>query len=611
MKISRRKFLAGTGLVVASGLVGPPAAAAGTIPETSRDSVFTRGGAGPRYWSTYGWNYPNNAPIPEPEWQANIDWVAATFASSGYDLICTDGWVDGTQNTTANGYIQSYSDSWAHDWAYWAQYLAAKGLKLGVYYNPLWITKSAVDNPSVTVAGRPDVSVSSLVNAGDTLNSNGQLYWLDVTRDGAKEYVQCYVDYFKNLGAVYLRTDFWSWYESGYDANVGTVGVAHGSANYATALSWVDEAAGDDVEVSVVMPNLFGHGANELLHGDLVRIDADVTSGGWAALSAGRQSWQSTWSQWFNPFGGFTGFSDVAGRGRLILDGDFLLLSSFASDDERRTAITLFTVNGSPLAIADRHDTIGGNASFYTNPEVLALHDAGLVAKPFYYNGDGYDTDAGSRDSERWLGQLPDGSWVVALFNRNDGPSPTTKSVDFAADLGLSGAAAVRDLWARADLGGLTGFSASLAPHACRLVTVTPTGTPRYAAEVAARGGGAHFNNDHTGHAGFGFVDGLGTTGASVLFAVAAPAAGSYQVTVRYANATGAASTMTLVAQDESRAVLGGPAQVTFPALADWNTWSTASATLTLRQGVNLLTLARTDADTGAINLDYLDVTPS
>ena len=585
------------------------------LPVNSRDSVFTRGGAGPRYWTVYGWDYPNNAAIPESVWQQNVDWVASTFKPYGYDMCVTDGWIDYTQNTTGNGYILSYQDSWTNTWEYWSQYLQQRGMSLGVYYNPLWVCKSAVEDTSKTVVGRPDVAIADIVDAGDWFggaSSAQQLYWVDVTKDGAREYVQGYVEYFKQLGVAFLRVDFLSWYESGYDQNVGaSVGVAHGSANYATALSWMSEAAGDDVMLSLVMPNLFNHGANEILYGDSVRIDDDALTGGWGVLSAGRQDWTDSWSQWHNPFGGFTGFADRSGRGQLCLDGDFLVLNGFASDAEKQTAVTLYTMAGSQLAIADRVDNIGDDAQFYTNTEVLALNAQGLAAKPYFYSNTPFSQDSGSRDTGSWIGQLPDGSWAVALINRGDGPGTTSKGLDLTADLGINGPGTVRDLWAQQDLGTLSALSVDLEPHACQLVRIVPTEQVlRYQAAFAAWGGGAMFNNNHTGYSAMGFVDTLGTAGATVTFAISADQAGSRQVTFRYANATGAASTDTVAVTDEAGNQAASPVQVSFPNLADWDTWGEVTVALEFLAGVNLLTLAYTTADTGAINLNYLEIQP-
>ena len=625
MTVSRRALFRGAGAAALGGLavglapdrrghevplrVAQTAATVPAILPTSRNSVFTRSGSGPLYWSAYGWNYPNNAALPESVWQQNIDWVAANFASYGYTMACTDGWVDYTQGTNANGYITSYSDSWTNDWSYWASYLAAKGMKLGVYYNPLWVTSTAVNDPGKTVVGLPGTTVGSIVDSGDYLNSDGELYWVDVTKPGAQQFIQGYVQYFKNLGVTYLRTDFWSWYEAGATDNQGGI-VAHGSSNYATALQWISEAAGDDMEVSVVMPNLYNNAANEVLYADLVRIDDDAQNGSWSHLSAGRQTWQDSWSQWSNAFSGFTGWAHRSGRGQLILDGDFLMMDSFASDAERQTAINIFTVTGSPIAISDRVDTIGGYASFYQNTEVLALHNQGLTAKPYFYNSDLYSVAGTSRDTERWMGQLPDGSWAVAMFNRNDS-NTVSKTVDFSADLGIVGQATVRDLWAHADLGLATSVSTSLAPHASQLVHIVPQETvKRYQAAFAAWGGGANFDNNHSGYSAMGFVDKLeaASAGAMVTFAVQAATAGTYSISYRYANAMGYTSTMTVAVEDTSGNTVQAPFQVSFPSLADWDTWGSVSGTVTLAAGTNLITIARTADDTGAINLNYLEL---
>ncbi len=407
-------------------------------------------------------------------WQANIDWVAEELAPHGYTMVCTDGWIDGDQDVTSHGYIKSLSDDWEHDWAWWADYLDKRGMQLGVYYNPLWATKSAVTDRSVKVVGRPDVAVADIVNTGDFFDGGGQLQWVDASRDGAEEYVRGYVEYFRDLGAVFLRIDFLGWYEIGYDQNEGTIGTGHGRESYVRALQWMREGAGPDMQLSLVMPNLFDHAAAERLYGDLVRIDNDATFGQWYHLSGGRQTWQPIWSQWNNPFLGFTGFSDVSGHGQLVLDGDPLLMSTFTTDTERRTAVNLFTMAGAPIAVGDQYDTIGGNADLYTNPEVLSVRRAGLVGKPLSSNPHAYDYDQTSRDPERWIGQLPDGSWVVGLFNRTDGPGPSKRTIDFAAAMGLTGPAKVRDLWAHQDLGAFSTWGVTLAPHASALVTVTP-----------------------------------------------------------------------------------------------------------------------------------------
>ena len=145
LPLSRRTVLTSIAAAAALGVavVHPTSArAAAGVPSASRNSPWSRRGSGPLYWNSYGYNFPHDAPIPESEWQANIDWLARDFAPSGYTMANTDGWVEWSTRTTANGYVTSYNDQWQHDWGYWQRYLQQRGMELGVYYNPLWVTES-------------------------------------------------------------------------------------------------------------------------------------------------------------------------------------------------------------------------------------------------------------------------------------------------------------------------------------------------------------------------------------------------------------------------------------------------------------------------------------
>ena len=60
-------------------------------------------------------------------------------------MVCTDGWIESAQTVNDNGYVTKYNDTWSHDFAYWIEYNRNKGLKTGIYYNPLWMTRTAYD----------------------------------------------------------------------------------------------------------------------------------------------------------------------------------------------------------------------------------------------------------------------------------------------------------------------------------------------------------------------------------------------------------------------------------------------------------------------------------
>jgi hypothetical protein len=616
--VTRRNLFKGGGLaavgVAAASLSSCSTEAhdvATSAPEAADASVavtidrFRRGGVGPLYWSTYGYNIKTNKAMPQEVWTKNLDWVAQNLAPYGYRMVCTDGWIDYSQKTNKNGYVSSYQDNWTLDWAGMAKDAAGRGLELGVYYNPLWVVTSAIKDRSITVAGRPDVKVADLVNPGDTHDGSPNLNWVDVNRDGAEEYVKGYVSYFRSLGAVFLRVDFLAWYEVGYDQSGENTGVAHGREAYLRALSWMREAAGDMI-LSLVMPNCFDHAAAERQFGDMIRIDNDVGFGTWYALSEGSQTWQPIWSQWNNPFLGFTGFSDVAGRGQLVLDGDPLYMSTFSNDDERRTAISLFTIAGAPIAVADQYDTISNYSEFFQNKEVLSLRERGLVGKPIYRNSHGYFFDTTSRDCERWVGQLSDGSWVVGLFNRDNGPKRTRKAIDFSAELGLSAPAKVRDLWAHSDLGTMTGYEVALGPHACVLLTVTPQAPAHFEAEVGAWAGTARFENTFVGYEGSGYVTGLDTQGSSVALAIAAASDGTYGLECRVANATGSPSVIEVVSLDPESGDKTGATRLDVPSTEEWTDWQSITVTLRLSAGDNLVVFGYGPRSTGSLNIDYV-----
>jgi alpha-galactosidase len=77
-----------------------------------------------------------------------------------------------------------------------------------------------------------------------------------------------------------------------------------------------------------------------------------------------------------------------------------------------------------------------------TNREIIALDQDALGVQGHRLSQEG--------PLEVWIKPLADHSTAVALFNRGETTMPITVSL---ADLGLTGAVAVRDLWGHNDLG--------------------------------------------------------------------------------------------------------------------------------------------------------------
>ena len=261
---------------------------------------------------------------------------------------------------------------------------------------------------------------------------------------------------------------------------------------------------------------------------------------------------------------------------------------------------------GAAIAITDQVDTIADNAHVFQNREVLALHQAGLVGKPVFNNSHALDYDPTSRDPERWIGQLPDGSWAVALFNRSD--DGATRSIVFADTLGFTGPAAVRDLWAHQDLGSLTGYQTALGPHASVLLSVTPLGPVHFQAEVGAWAGSARFENTFGGHEGMGYITDLETVGSSVAVAIAVPSAGRRRLECHVANATGSPSTLTVRALDPETGHAHGSVHLRVPSAAAWTAWRTVPVVLGMAAGTNLVVCSVESSEQGGVNLDYVAV---
>lgn len=607
------------------------------------------GSTGPMYWIGYESPFQDDSYLTEDRWDSNVDWMAKNFVPYGYNMMSTDGWIEGGQEIDQNGYVTKYNPSWKKGWKDMADQLATKGMKLGVYYDPLWMTAAAYNSDDL-IEGT-NIPVKSLVNPNlgyfSTFNNKNlptgsafsdtsiyapgktALYWIDTDLPGAEQYIKGYVQHFAEDGVVFLRTDFLGWYENGIGGDGMQNGKpAYGTERYAKALKWMREACDQyGVTLSLVMPNQYNHAQTELQYGNMMRVDEDVANGGWDNdtqlngwpqnhISGRRRGvWQPDWAQWGNVFDALTGWSDVGGRGQITLDADFLRLNRFDEDSsldynqnpgtaitqedktlldaQKRSTVSLFAVGGSPLCIASQYDTINqdnqtgiDNATYLQNQEVLSLHQQGFIGKPI-----------GLGESERWAGQLPDGSWVVGLFNRDH--TPKVQSLDFLNDLGITGWANVHDMWKHQDLGLMTSYSVTLGACDSVLLKITPS-TVRYQAETASLRGGAKSNDNHSNFSGFGFVDKLENQKGDVLFA-AQTSAGSQNLLIRYSNgnAQDAVANLSLNGTIVAK-------NLALPSTGSWDTWGTLSVPLNFTGGDDIIDLA--DASTNGFNLDYFEL---
>jgi len=134
---------------------------------------------------------------------------------------------------------------------------------------------------------------------------------------------------------------------------------------------------------------------------------------------------------------------------------------------EYRSHFSLWCMLAAPLMAGNDLKNMSADIKeILTNKEVIAIDQdpLGMEGRRVRKNG----------DSEVWGKQMKDGSRAVALLNR--GASDADISLSWE-DLGYPAhlAAAVRDLWAKKDLGKFTGtFSAKVPSHGVVMLRVTP-----------------------------------------------------------------------------------------------------------------------------------------
>jgi alpha-galactosidase len=192
--------------------------------------------------------------------------------------------------------------------------------------------------------------------------------------------------------------------------------------------------------------------------------------------------------------------------------------------NDQVTILSLWSIMPSPLIFGGNvqsltTDTTTGpwTRALLTNEEVLAVNQdaAGTHGKRIAQSG----------TTEVWARDLSGARKAVALFNR--GTADATVSVTFA-QLGVAGTPAVRDLWNRADVAGMTtGLSAEV-PYSGALMYLLSTpsagggGSGGSGGTIGTGGAGGTGGSPGTGGAG-----GRGGTGAGAGAGGAAGASGS------------------------------------------------------------------------------------
>jgi alpha galactosidase A-like protein/alpha galactosidase C-like protein/fibronectin type III domain protein/carbohydrate binding protein with CBM35 domain len=416
-------------------------------------------------WSLESTNYPGVNPTGSASWLTEqhvlqqADVMAAELKSHGYEYVNIDaGWAN---NNSQGGCCSFGTDPYGRPIPdpttfpdgikYIADYVHAKGLKLGIYL-AVGLNTDAYNGGATPIYGTTNCHTSDIVYP-DLRKTNGwtNAYKIDYASPCAQAYINSIADELAGWGVDFLKLD-----------GVGP-GSFQGGPDYdntSDVAAWSAAFAQSGRQIQFVISWALAHPQEpiwqEYTNGWRIDTDVECYCG---TLVTWNNSVKQRWDdvvQWIPDAGpGHWNNLDSLDVGDGRMDG--------ITDAERQSYMTLWAIEGAPLYTGDdltKLDAYG--LSLLTNDEVIAVDQAGDPAKPV----------SQTTDQQVWYARNADGSYTVALFNLGGSTATVTANWN---DLGIIGRADVRDLWSHTDLGSSTGsLGASLPTHGSRLLRITP-----------------------------------------------------------------------------------------------------------------------------------------
>ena len=428
-------------------------------------------------WSLESTNFPGVNTSGGASWLTErhvlqeADVMATKLKSHGYTYVNIDaGWANDSASCCSFG-----SDPYGRPVAnpttfpdgikYIADYVHAKGLKLGLYL-AVGLQPNAYNNGNTPIYGTTNCHTSDIVYS-DLRMTNGwnSAYKIDYSNPCSQAYLNSIADEFAGWGVDFLKLD-----------GVGPGSFQGTDANHdntADVAAWNAALAQSGRPMQFVISWALAHPQAAIWqeYSNGWRIDTDVE-----CYCNTLVTWNNSIKQrfddvvqWIPDAGpGHWNNLDSLDVGNSAMDG--------ITNDERQTYATLWAIEAAPLYAGDdltKLDSYG--LSLLTNDEVIAVDQAGVPAKPV----------SQTSDQQVWYARNKDGSYTVALFNLGGSTATVTANWN---DLGITGAASVRDLWSHSTVGSSSnGFSASLPTHGSRLLRITPANagaTPTMPANV-------------------------------------------------------------------------------------------------------------------------------
>ncbi|SDW56188.1 glycoside hydrolase family 27 protein [Paenibacillus sp. CF384] len=414
-------------------------------------------------WSSYSMQvYSGNSSwITAAQIKAQSDAMHTTLQSHGYEYINIDaGW-----NGGMDGYGRPVPSTtlYPNGLSEVIDYVHNNGQKIGLYMIPGLAPQAY--NADLPIYNAPGCSMQDIaVLPLTTADYWGLGYKIDFSNPCAQKYIDSIANLLDSWGVDFLKFDSVT---PGSGHNDTTIDARGDVAAWSQALA----PHGIWFELSWALDHNYVDTWKQYANG--WRVDWDVEC---YCTNTALTTWANiarlfpdaaTWWRDAGP-GGWNDF-DSLNVGNGAMDG--------LTQDERRTAMTLWAMSSAQLYTGNDMTNLDSfGISLLTNDEVIAVNQAGRPAHPV----------STATNQQVWYANNGDGTYTVGLVNL--GSAAATVTVNWT-DIGLNGAANVRDLWTHTDLGSFTtGYSSvNLPSHGSRLL------------KVRAAGGSVTANDDDTG----------------------------------------------------------------------------------------------------------------
>ncbi len=414
-----------------------------------------------------GWNSWDafGTTVTEDEVKANADYMAKHLKSHGWQYVVVDiQWSE--PNPRSHGYrpnaelvMDGYgrlmpapnrfpSSANGRGFKPLADYVHRLGLKFGIHIMR-GIPRRAVDADLPVFGGAH--RAAAIADKASTCPWNTDMYGIDVARPGGRSYYDAIAALYASWGVDFIKAD-----------DMFGAGPGGDHRSEIDALSQSIRKTGRPIVLSL------SPGTRDDSRADF--------------LAARAQMWRISddfWDRWVdlkNQFPRLDRWSAHAGPGHWP-DADMLPLGrigiraergeprmSRLTRDEQITLMTLWAIARSPLMFGGNlPDNDDFTLSLITNDEILRVNQHATAARQLFAKGNQVAWVADATISR---------ATYVAVFNLGDTADEQVR-IDWT-DVGLGGTCAVRDLWARKDIGTIDrGSVFTVKPHGAALYRLT------------------------------------------------------------------------------------------------------------------------------------------